>query len=77
MNKHHKERKDFLEKLEIIYPGETNPPSKPFDSFNTKDCVVWIDPLDGTSDYVAGNLPACTVLIGLAINGQSKFGIVH
>lgn len=39
-----------------------------FESFNTNNAVVWIDPLDGTSDFVKGNLPACTVLIGLTIN---------
>lgn len=39
--------------------------------------VVWIDPLDGTSDFVKGNLPAVTVLIGLSIDGYSRLGIVH
>lgn len=48
-----------------------------FETFNTKDAVVWIDPLDGTSDFVKGNLPAVTVLIGLSINGKSRLGIVH
>jgi len=38
---------------------------------------VWIDPLDGTSDFVKGNLSAVTVLIGLAIDGIPKIGIVH
>ena len=39
--------------------------------------MVWIDPLDGTSDFVKGNLSAVTVLIGLAIDGVPKIGIVH
>ena len=51
--------------------------SEPFTSFSTKDAVVWIDPLDGTSDFVKGNLPAVTVLIGLAIKGYSRVGIIH
>ena len=38
---------------------------------------MWIDPLDGTSDFVKGNLPAVTVLIGLSIKGYSRIGIVH
>jgi len=38
---------------------------------------VWVDPLDGTSDFVIGNLTAVTVLIGLAINDYSRIGIVH
>ena len=48
-----------------------------FDKFNTQDAVVWIDPLDGTSDFVAGNLTAVTVLIGVSIKGYSRIGIVH
>ena len=48
-----------------------------FESFNTKDAVVWIDPLDGTQDFVNGNLTAVTVLIGLSINEKSRIGIVH
>ena len=39
--------------------------------------MIWIDPLDGTNDFVKGNLPAVTVLIGLSINGFSRAGIVH
>ena len=38
---------------------------------------MWIDPLDGTSDFVKGNLPAVTVLIGLSIKDKSRLGIVH
>jgi 3'(2'), 5'-bisphosphate nucleotidase len=56
---------------------ETDVSTEPFETFNTKDAVVWIDPLDGTSDFVKGNLPACTVLIGVSINGKSRLGIVH
>ena len=39
--------------------------------------MVYIDPLDGTKDFVNGNLCAITVLIGLAINGIPKVAIVH
>lgn len=48
-----------------------------FESFNPEEAVVWIDPLDGTTDFVNGNLTAVTVLIGLSINEQSRIGIVH
>mmetsp|Transcript_30009 Transcript_30009/g.29256 ORF Transcript_30009/g.29256 Transcript_30009/m.29256 type:complete len:232 (-) Transcript_30009:5-700(-) len=48
-----------------------------FSSFNTKDAVVWIDPLDGTSDFAKGNLSAVTVLIGVSINGYSRIGVIH
>ena len=39
--------------------------------------MVWIDPLDGTKEFVNGNLSAVTVLIGLAIDGLPKLGVVH
>jgi 3'-phosphoadenosine 5'-phosphosulfate (PAPS) 3'-phosphatase len=48
-----------------------------FNSFSTQNAIVWIDPLDGTKDFVKGNLSAVTVLIGLAINGIPKIGVVH
>lgn len=48
-----------------------------FDEFQAEDAHVWIDPLDGTKDFVKGNLSACTVLIGLVINGIPKIGVVH
>jgi 3'-phosphoadenosine 5'-phosphosulfate (PAPS) 3'-phosphatase len=50
---------------------------KSFDSFSTENAVVWIDPLDGTSDYCRGNISAVTVLIGLTIKDKSRAGIVH
>ena len=62
--------KDTYDDPEDIFPY-------PFDTFSTEDAVVWIDPLDGTSDFVKGNLSAVTVLIGLSIKGCSKIGIVH
>ncbi|CDW83399.1 -bisphosphate nucleotidase 1 [Stylonychia lemnae] len=71
----HANRISYLETLKDIYGSETN--SFPFNSFNTEKAVVWIDPLDGTSDFVKGNLSAVTVLIGLSIDGISKIGIVH
>jgi 3'-phosphoadenosine 5'-phosphosulfate (PAPS) 3'-phosphatase len=48
-----------------------------FEKFNTKDAIVWVDPLDGTSDLIKGNFTAVTVLIGLSIGGKSRAGIVH
>ena len=48
-----------------------------FETFDAKDAVVWIDPLDGTSDFVKGTLSAVTVLIGLSIKDKSRIGIVH
>jgi len=39
--------------------------------------VVWVDPLDGTAQFVIDNLSAVTVLIGLSVKGESKIGVVH
>lgn len=59
------------------YYGEDEVSIDPFETFSTKDACVWIDPLDGTNDFVKGNLPAVTVLIGLSIKDKSRIGIVH
>uniref|UniRef100_A0A1B6E0N3 3'(2'),5'-bisphosphate nucleotidase 1 n=1 Tax=Clastoptera arizonana TaxID=38151 RepID=A0A1B6E0N3_9HEMI len=42
-----------------------------------KDVVVWVDPLDGTSEYTQGLLDHVTVLIGVAIQGKAVAGIIH
>lgn len=68
-------RKDFLEIVKDTYDNQASP--FPFESFDPSRATVWIDPLDGTSDFVRGNLPAVTVLIGLSIDGHSRLGIVH
>ena len=57
--------------------GENEISSNMFETFSTKNAVVWIDPLDGTSDFVKGTLSAVTVLIGLSIDDKSRIGIVH
>ncbi|KAJ8928185.1 hypothetical protein NQ314_019247 [Rhamnusium bicolor] len=36
-----------------------------------EDIVVWVDPLDGTSEYTQGLLDHVTVLIGIAVNGRA------
>ena len=72
------ERKDWIKNtLSKHYINELDYTIDDFVEFNTKDAVVWIDPLDGTKDFVSGNLPSVTVLIGLAIKNRSRLGIVH
>lgn len=70
-------RRDWIRNTLRKYYGEDEVSVDPFETFNTKDACVWIDPLDGTSDFVKGNLPAVTVLIGLSIKDKSRIGIVH
>jgi 3'(2'), 5'-bisphosphate nucleotidase len=40
------------------------------------DLNVWVDPLDGTLDFVNGNLISVTTLIGVAQRGRPIFGAV-
>ena len=48
-----------------------------------EDVVIWVDPLDGTSEFAAAlkgrspNLQQVTVLIGIAYQGRAVAGIVH
>lgn len=42
-----------------------------------KDLVIWVDPLDGTSEYTKGFLEHVTVLIGLSIRDRAVGGILH
>jgi 3'(2'), 5'-bisphosphate nucleotidase len=41
------------------------------------DIVVWIDPLDGTANFVHRDTQAATTLIGLSYNSISIIGLVH
>jgi fructose-1,6-bisphosphatase/inositol monophosphatase family enzyme len=69
------ERKLFNETMrKNVYGAEIY---EEFSDFSTTNAVVWIDPLDGTKDFTMGNLSAVTVLIGLAIDGIPKIGVVH
>lgn len=74
MNGYLDKRKDFNEGMRAVYGDEI---LATFDTFSTEKAVVWIDPLDGTKEYLSGNLSAVTVLIGLAIDGVPKIGVVH
>jgi 3'-phosphoadenosine 5'-phosphosulfate (PAPS) 3'-phosphatase len=49
----------------------------PFNSFDAKDAVVWIDPLDATKSFVDGEIQFSTVIIGISIKQESRIGIVH
>lgn len=77
LNGQHDKRREWIENTLRSYYGEDEVQIDHFETFNTKDAVVWIDPLDGTNDFVKGNLPAVTVLIGLSIKDKSRIGIVH
>ncbi|XP_013117481.1 3'(2'),5'-bisphosphate nucleotidase 1 [Stomoxys calcitrans] len=44
---------------------------------NDNEFVVWVDPLDGTSEYTQGFLDHVTVLIGIAVRNSAVAGIIH
>ncbi|GMH38625.1 hypothetical protein BSKO_06509 [Bryopsis sp. KO-2023] len=48
-----------------------------WDGAKIEDLTVWVDPLDGTKELLDGNLPAVTVLIGVAWKGKPLVGVVH
>ncbi|BFZ06817.1 hypothetical protein BsWGS_09856 [Bradybaena similaris] len=39
--------------------------------------VIWVDPLDGTAEFTQGLLDHVTVLIGVAVNGEAKGGVIY
>lgn len=42
-----------------------------------EDVCVWVDPLDGTSEYTQGLLDHVTVLIGVAVKGHAVAGVIY
>lgn len=42
-----------------------------------EDFIVWVDPLDGTSEYTQGFLDHVTVLIGIAVKDSAVGGVIH
>ena len=58
---------DIVKKIESI---------ESLKEFNDKDFCVFIDPVDGTREFVEGRLTACQVLIGISRNGVPIAGVV-
>ncbi|XP_054746841.1 3'(2'),5'-bisphosphate nucleotidase 1 [Anastrepha obliqua] len=42
-----------------------------------EEFVIWVDPLDGTSEYTQGLLEHVTVLIGVAIKDRAVGGVIY
>lgn len=42
-----------------------------------EDISIWVDPLDGTTEFVKGFLEHVTVLIGISVGGKSIAGVIH
>ena len=71
-----KTRKDFNDHMRKEFYG-----AEIWENFESirpgKEVLVWVDPLDGTNDFTKGNPSTVTVLIGLAVEGVPKVGVVH
>ena len=39
--------------------------------------VIWIDPLDGTKGFTEGHMNHITAMIGVAVNGRPRIGVIH
>ncbi|MES1918667.1 3'(2'),5'-bisphosphate nucleotidase 1 [Bonamia ostreae] len=46
------------------------------EEMSVKNIVVWVDPLDGTSEFIKGNVSAVTVLIGISFFGKPIAGVI-
>lgn len=46
-------------------------------SVETKNLCIWVDPLDGTSEYTQGLVEHVTVLVGIAIGEKAVAGVIH
>ncbi|KAL3904718.1 MAG: hypothetical protein SGILL_009958, partial [Bacillariaceae sp.] len=57
-------RKDILED---DIPGDT-------EELDPNDVTIFVDPLDGTREFVEGRLENCQVLVGIAIGGEAVAG---
>mmetsp|Transcript_3119 Transcript_3119/g.5046 ORF Transcript_3119/g.5046 Transcript_3119/m.5046 type:complete len:338 (-) Transcript_3119:169-1182(-) len=51
-------------------------PSDLAEALTLKDTCLWIDPLDGTIEFVRGNLHNVCVLIGIAVRDRPVAGVV-
>ncbi|KAL2718440.1 hypothetical protein V1478_012316 [Vespula squamosa] len=47
------------------------------ENIDPKDVCVWVDPLDGTSEYTQGLVEHVTVLVGVAIGERAIGGVIH
>ncbi|KAJ9582848.1 hypothetical protein L9F63_022807 [Diploptera punctata] len=56
--------------LQLACPDE-------YQNIQDDDIVVWVDPLDGTSEYTQGLLDHVTVLIGIAVGDRAVGGVIH
>lgn len=47
------------------------------EDIDPKDVCIWVDPLDGTSEYTQGLVEHVTVLVGVAVGKKAIGGVIH
>ncbi|KAF4757010.1 3'(2'), 5'-bisphosphate nucleotidase 1, partial [Perkinsus olseni] len=57
----------FSESVLSAWPNELK-------SVSASSLALWVDPLDGTSEFTRGNLGSVTTLIGISVNGRATAG---
>jgi len=71
--------KEAITALEEVapLPASIRVPEGLAESLTLADTCLWIDPLDGTIEFVRGNLHNVAVLIGVAVRDRPIAGVVH
>ena len=79
--RHKSSYREYLAEMEGIHTAKTSEAAWNYfdfpDEFYEEDMVIWIDPLDGTQGFVDGHLNHITSMVGLAIGGRPRAGIIH
>lgn len=47
------------------------------DELYEEEMVIWLDPLDGTKGFTEGHMNHITSMIGVAVNGRPRIGVIH
>ncbi|XP_034940017.1 3'(2'),5'-bisphosphate nucleotidase 1 [Chelonus insularis] len=50
---------------------------KDLENVSPQDICVWVDPLDGTSEFTQGLVDHITVLVGVAVGTKAVGGVIH
>jgi 3'(2'), 5'-bisphosphate nucleotidase len=64
-----------LQHAALLHPFN-NVPLQLKESLTAADVCLWIDPLDGTKEFVLGNLTNVSVLIGIAVCDRPVAGVI-
>lgn len=50
---------------------------KEYSDVKEEEIMIWVDPLDGTTEFVKGYFEHVTVLIGISVGGRAVAGVIH